>query len=393
MRKFFLSVLLLSSAALAQTCQTNTGPLFSRTPQVTGTGVCDQGPETAGSGNVVTYTDVYHDTTIGTSDSVAPNKVFLDVNSSPVSGTGACYYKPPVINPKTGFVINPAVIIDCPPISVNKITAATDVNDFNRFIAQIRFRVIPVDGLGNPTGCVETGVFNQTLNQVPGVACAPITSGGSLTDPCLGGSAPDPGTGAGFTDGGTGPAPTCSPIIIDTEGEGFHLTAAANGVMFDIRGDGHPVQIAWTASGFHNAFLALPGADGLVHNGKQLFGNFTQQPKSDAPNGFLALAEFDKPENGGNGDRIIDEHDAVYSRLRLWIDANHDGISQPEELHTLAELGVYALSLDYRHSRRTDDFGNEFRFKAKVNSGIRRDFRDEASEVGRWTYDVFLVTK
>ena len=71
-----------------------------------------------------------------------------------------------------------------------------------------------------------------------------------------------------------------SPIILDLSGHGFFLTSAANGVTFDITGTGHPIQLAWTAKGADNAFLALPGADGLVHNGKQLFGNFTSQPPS-----------------------------------------------------------------------------------------------------------------
>ena len=54
-------------------------------------------------------------------------------------------------------------------------------------------------------------------------------------------------------------------------------------MMFDISGDGVPMQISWTASGADNAFLTLPGADGLVHNGKQLFGNLTPQPASAHP--------------------------------------------------------------------------------------------------------------
>jgi hypothetical protein len=193
-------------------------------------------------------------------------------------------------------------------------------------------------------------------------------------------------------NGGTGCA--SSPIIIDVQGEGFHLTSAPAGVLFDISGTGDPIQIAWTDANFHNAFLGLPGSDGLVHNGKELFGNFTPQPQSSHPNGFLALAEFDKPENGGNGDGVIDEKDTVFSQLRLWIDENHDGVSQPNELHTLPELGVFSLSLSYFESLRTDDFGNQFRYKARVNPGQHRDKRDETSngEPGRWTYDVFFVT-
>jgi hypothetical protein len=155
------------------------------------------------------------------------------------------------------------------------------------------------------------------------------------------------------------------------------------------------VQIAWTDPHFHNAFLALPGSDGLVHNGKELFGNFTPQPQSAHPNGFLALAQYDRTENGGNEDGIIDDKDAVFSQLRLWIDANHDGVCQPEELHRLQEFGIYSLALNFKESRRKDEFGNLFRYKARVNPGERRDRRDEtpSGSPGRWAYDVFFVIK
>jgi hypothetical protein len=180
-----------------------------------------------------------------------------------------------------------------------------------------------------------------------------------------------------------------SPIIVDTAGEGFHLTSAKRGVVFDIAATGHPIQMAWTAATSRNAFLALDrNHNGKIDNGKELFGNFTEQPKSYDPNGFLALAEFDKPENGGNGDGIIDERDAVFSQLLLWIDENHDGISQPNELHTLPELGVFSLALKYRESRRTDKFGNEFRYKAAVNP----EPPNEDSKDGRWMFDVFFLT-
>jgi hypothetical protein len=176
-----------------------------------------------------------------------------------------------------------------------------------------------------------------------------------------------------------------SPIIVDTDGSGFHLTSASGGVMFDIAGSGNPVQIAWTAQGSRDAFLALDrDGNGLIDSGKELFGNFTDQPSSSTPNGFLALAEFDKPENGGNADGIIDARDAVFSKLRLWIDANHDGISQPEELHPLPSLGVYSLGLKYRRSDKTDRYGNQFRYTSVVNPFGRQD------QVDRHDYDVFL---
>lgn len=223
---------------------------------------------------------------------------------------------------------------------------------------------------------------SQSWSTTQTISCPPVGGGGGGGgNPCIGSDGGGDGSGSGV-----GPAPTCSPIILDIGEEGFHLTSAQAGVAFDITGTGHPIQIAWTDPHFRNAFLALPGPDGLVHNGKDLFGNFTPQRPSNHPNGFLALAEYDKPDNGGNGDGIIDNKDAVFSRLRLWIDENHDGISQPNELYTLSELGVTSISLRYHLSKIEDQYGNVFRYRARVNPVPL----DDQAEVGKTVYDVFL---
>lgn len=153
-----------------------------------------------------------------------------------------------------------------------------------------------------------------------------------------------------------------TPIIISLRGD-YHLTSALDGVRFDIDADGARELVSWTAPGTALAFLALDrNQNGRIDDGSELFGDHT--PLADgrrAANGWDALAELDV-----TGDGLIALDDPVWSNLLLWIDANHDGSSNPSELTNVASSVVRSIGVDYKLVGRRDPYGNLFRFEGQV---------------------------
>lgn len=243
----------------------------------------------------------------------------------------------------------------------------------------------------SPRDCMR---FDQAQNAY--VLCAELPPPTALQNrPCSPTPTPTPTPGnPTCTDSECAPM-TCvnghcswsCPVVIDAEGDGFDLTDKPNGVDFDINGDGSRDRTAWTSLGEDDGWLVLDrNGNGMIDNGGELFGNYSPQP--DPPqgfkrNGFNALAEYDKPANGGNGNDRLDGGDSVFSSLMLWQDVNHNGISEPNELKSLPTLGVARIDLDYKRSRRVDEHGNQFKYRAKVKDS--RGF-----QVGRWAWDVFF---
>lgn len=144
--------------------------------------------------------------------------------------------------------------------------------------------------------------------------------------------------------------PPRDPLIIDLGETGIELRSLEHGVNFDLDNNGFSEKTAWI--GTEDGFLALDrNGNGSIDNGGELFGDqVILKDGSKSESGFEALAELDD-----NGDGIIDNKDSAFANLRVWIDANHNGKSDSNELKTLNETGIISISLEHSEVSIVDE--------------------------------------
>lgn len=248
-----------------------------------------------------------------------------------------------------GGSIVPAMIIRCDENSCGGnaiMPLCKGVHQNNTFTAQGNVAIN--NNWGNKTDSMTNG---------PHILTCP-TAGGGHQEPFDDDPYNDPGAELG--DEGY------SPIILDLDRNDFHLVGPGEPVLFDLDADGLPEELSWTQAGHLDGFLALDrNGNGLIDDGTELFGNYTPLPNGErAAHGFAVLAALDS--TNGNGDGVLDPLDQVFSDLLVWIDLNHDGLSQAHELATLADRGIQRLEIDFVENSRRDHHGNRFLYNSRA---------------------------
>lgn len=160
------------------------------------------------------------------------------------------------------------------------------------------------------------------------------------------------------------------PLVVDVQGDGFSFTSAAEGVRFDIDGDQLPRQTAWTRAGSDDAFVAIDdNRDGRITSGRELLAGLSGPPNAfsylAALDGFATRGDFESARNRVP-DGKIDIHDAIFKKLILWTDRNHNGISEEDELESLEHAGFDTLYLGYEAGSTLDDTGSVLRYRGKA---------------------------
>nr|WP_246441644.1 VCBS domain-containing protein [Xanthobacter tagetidis] len=137
------------------------------------------------------------------------------------------------------------------------------------------------------------------------------------------------------------------PIVLDLDGDGTYFSAPGTGVSFDLDGDGTAELLGWASPADGVLVMDLDGS-GAIENGTEVV--------SEAFKGFGFGSSVDALRSlDTNLDGMLDAGDAAFADLRLWRDGNGDGGSQGDELLTLANLGITAISVEAQARDETVD--------------------------------------
>lgn len=127
---------------------------------------------------------------------------------------------------------------------------------------------------------------------------------------------------------------SADPLIFDLNGDGVQTTSLTDSkAFFDVDGDGFAERTEW-ASGNDGMLVIDANENGLIDDVSELFGDDT------AANGIAKLKTYDL-----NNNNLIDANDSIFAQLKIWQDANENGITDSGELKTLTDLSISSIGL------------------------------------------------
>ena len=175
------------------------------------------------------------------------------------------------------------------------------------------------------------------------------------------------------------PQKRASPLVIDLDGDGVESLGYSRERYFDHDGNGMVESTAWVGS--DDGLLVRDLNDNRrIDDGSELFGSNTRLASGAlAANGFVALADLD-----GNSDGVVDASDSAFAVLRIWRDANGNGMTEAGELLTLAQAGISGIRTAWQPSSLVDHNDQAHR---QIGSAIRNDGSDAAVEDVWFTVD------
>ena len=171
------------------------------------------------------------------------------------------------------------------------------------------------------------------------------------------------------------------PLVVDLDGNGARAVPLGQGSYFDFDGDGIRSRSGWVAPG--DALLVRDrNGNGRIDNQTELYGDQTLDAAGNlARSGFAALAADD-----ANHDGKVDAQDAAWNDIRLWRDANRDGLSQAAELLRPDELGI--ASFGTTGTNKYDWFGGTTQ---KLRSGSYTRTDGSRGEIGEMQFELSAV--
>jgi Ca2+-binding RTX toxin-like protein len=168
------------------------------------------------------------------------------------------------------------------------------------------------------------------------------------------------------------------PLILDLNGDGVKLTSFADApVLFDIDHDGGSKEVTgWVSAEDGIVVMDLNNngqIDGIHETMSEYFngevgagGTAGSKPYA---NGFAALASLDS-----DADNAFTVADAAWTNVKVWQDADHDGITDANELKTLAELNITRIDLTPTPQSGLVNGGNEILASGTfVQNGIAQE--------------------